>query len=163
MVRVTAMGQNNYPAPLIGSHDYWITQSGAINWKKNKGTVKIVVQKNLLSQSRTGVIWIGGKVLTIEQSGTQCRLTALKPSSKKVTKESGAGSFNVVVSPQDCAWNLSTASAWIHLDSLAGTGTGSAAFNIDANATGRNRTGKIGVSLAENAEKKKVFSLTQKK
>jgi hypothetical protein len=162
-VKVTATGQNNCPAPSISIDDDWIFQSGAISWKNNKGTVKIVIQKNTTSQNRTGVIWIGGKALTIEEYGTPCQLTALKPSSLKFKNGGGTGSFNVVVSPQDCAWNISTTSNWIHLDTLSGTGNGTAAFHIDMNTTGKNRTGKIDASLATDVKKKKTFSLTQNK
>jgi len=161
-VKVSAIGQN-CPAPPVTINDAWLSQSGAVIWKKNAGTVKIVIQKNTSSPSRTSVVSIGGNALTIEEDGAPCRLTALSPSSEKLTDATGAGSFNVVVSPQDCAWNITTTSSWIHLDTSAGTGNGTAAFHIDANTTGKNRTGKITASLAAAPTKQKTFSVRQSK
>ena len=43
----------------------WISVSGTPTWKANKGTVKLAVQKNPGSQSRTGMVSIGGETLTI--------------------------------------------------------------------------------------------------
>ncbi len=161
-VRVSAIGQN-CPAPLVTINDAWLSQSGAVSWKKNAGTVKIVIQKNTSSQSRTSVVSIGDNALTIEEDGATCRLTALSPSSGKLTDATGDGSFNVVVSSQDCVWNITTTSSWIHLDTSAGTGNGTAAFHIDPNTTGKNRTGRISASLAVAPTKQKTFSVRQSK
>jgi hypothetical protein len=161
-VKVKGIGQN-YPAPPVTINDAWLSQSGAISWKNNAGNVKIVIQKNTTSQNRTGVIWIGGNAITIEETGAQCKLTAVKSSFKKFTNGGGTGSLDVVVSPQDCAWNITTISNWIHLDTTAGTGNGNVVFQIDTNATGKNRTGKIDASLATNVKKKKTFAVTQNK
>ncbi len=161
-VKVKGIGQN-CPAPLVTINDAWLSQSGAISWKNNAGTVKIVIQKNTTSQNRTGVIWIGGNAITIEETGAQCKLTSVKPSSRKFTNAGGTGNFAVVISPQDCAWNVATISDWIHLDTTEGTGNGNIVFYVDTNATGKNRTGKIDVSLATNVKKKKTLSLKQNK
>jgi hypothetical protein len=161
-VKITGTGQN-CPAPIVTINDAWLSQSGAMSWKNNAGNVKIGVQKNTSSQNRIGVLWIGGNALTIQESGAQCQLTSVKPSSGKFTNTGGTGSFDVAARPQDCAWNISTLSDWIHLDTLAVTGNGNVVFYIDTNATGKNRTGKIDASLATNVKKKKTFSLKQSK
>jgi hypothetical protein len=160
-VKVTGICQDNCPTPTVGEHDNWI-QSGAISWKNNKGIVKILVQKNTSSQNRMGVIWIGDKAITIEQAGVPCQLAALQPSHEKFTYDSSTGSFNITVSPQDCAWNVSSTSDWIRLDATAGEGNGSVAFSIDTNDMGKNRTGKIDVWLPTNSKKKKTFKISQK-
>ena len=36
-------------------------------------------------------------------------------------------------------------------------------FHMDANETGKNRKGKIGVSLTQNAAKKKIFTVNESK
>ena len=161
-VKVSAIGQNSQ-APLVTINDAWISQSGAVSWKKNTGTVKIVIQKNTSSQSRTSVVSIGGNALAIKEDGATCRLTALSPSSERLTDSPGVGSFNVGVSPQDCAWNIATTSSWIHLDTSAGTGNGTVAYYIDANTTAKNRTGKITTSLGMAPTKQKTFSVRQSK
>jgi photosystem II stability/assembly factor-like uncharacterized protein len=162
-IKVSATGLTNCPVPLVVEDAEWISVSGTPTWKGNKGTVKMVVQKNPGSQSRTGVVSIGGETLTIEQGGAKCQLTALKPSSGKYPNTGGSGSFDITVSPQDCSWNVAAPLDWIHLDTTTGTGSGTAAFHIDANGTGKNRTGKIDVSLAQNATKKKTFTVNESK
>jgi len=149
--------------PPVGKDAEWISVSGIPTWKANKETVKIAVQKNPSSQSRTGVVSIGGEDLTIGEDGAICQLTALKPSSGKYPNTGGSGSFNVTVSPQDCGWNVATTFDWIHLDTTTGTGNGTVAFHIDANGTSKNKTGKINVSLAQNAAKKKTFTVNENK
>ena len=162
-VKVGATGQTNCPAPLVVEDGEWISVSGASSWKANKGTIKIAVQKNQSSRNRTGVVSISGKDLTIEQRGAICQLTALKPSSGKYPNTGGSGSFDIMVSPQDCGWNAATTFDWIHLDTTTGTGSGTAAFHLDANSTGKTRTGKIGVSLSQKATKKKTFTVNESK
>jgi len=162
-IKVSATGQTNCPAPFINEDAEWISVSGTTTWKANKETVKIAVQKNPSSQSRTGVVSIGGETLTIGEDAAMCQLTALKPSSGKYPNTGGNGNFNVTVSPQDCVWNVATTLDWIHLDTTTGTGTGTAAFHLDANGTGKNITGKINVSLAQNATKKKTFTANESK
>jgi len=79
----------------------------------------------------------------------------------KVSQYGGSGSFDVTVSHQDCGWAVATTFDWIHLDTTAGTGSGTAAFHMDANGTGKNRTGKINVSLTQNVTKKKTFTVNE--
>ena len=161
-VKVSATGPNCPPPPVI-LNDAWLSQAGDVSWKKNAGKVKIDVQKNTSSQSRTSVVSVGGNAIIIEEDGAACRVTDLGPSYEQLAGATGAGSFNVVVSPQDCAWNISAASSWIHLDTPAGTGNGTVAFQIDANTSGRKRTGKITASVAVAPTKHKTFSVRQSK
>jgi hypothetical protein len=161
-ITVIGTGRNDCPVPLLfGSYD-WIAQSGTITWKKNKGKVKLAIQKNTSSQSRSGIISIGGKTLTINEDGAKCQLTALKPASGKYLNMANTGSFDVSVSPQDCSWNVATTFPWIYRDTTTRTGNGTVAFHIDANASGKNRNGNIDVSLVQNA-KKKTFKVKQSK
>ena len=162
-VNVSATGMTNCPPPLVDDDVEWISVSGTPTWKANKGTVKIAVQKNPMSHSRTGIVSIGGQTLTIKEDGAKCQLTALKPSSGKYPNTGGGGSFDITVSPRDCCWTVATTSGWIHLDTTEGTGNGTATFHMDANSTGKNRTGKIGVSLTLDATKKKTFSVNESK
>jgi hypothetical protein len=153
----------NCPAPLVVEEAEWISVSGTPTWKANKGTVKLAVQRNPGSHSRTGVVTIGGETLTIEQDGVICQMTALKPPFGKYPNTGGSGSFDIKVSPQDCGWNVATPLDWIHLDTTTGTGSGTATFHLDANGAGKNRTGKIDVSLAQSATKKKTFTVNENK
>ncbi|HSB04190.1 MAG TPA: BACON domain-containing carbohydrate-binding protein [Thermodesulfobacteriota bacterium] len=162
-IKVSATGLTNCPTPSVIEDAEWISVSGIPTWKANKETVRIAVQKNPSSQSRTAVVSIGGENLTLEQDGAICQLTALKPSSAKYPNTGGSGSFDITVSPQDCGWNVATTFVWIHLDTTAGTGKGTAAFHLDANGTDKNRTGKINVSLAQNVTKKKTFTVNESK
>jgi len=58
---------------------------------------------------------------------------------------------------------VATTFDWVHLDTTTGTGNGTVAFHVDANGTGKNRTGKIDVSLAQNPTKKKTFTVNESK
>ena len=162
-IKVSATGLANCLVPPVVEDAEWISVSGTLTWKANKGTVKIAVQKNLGSQSRTGVVSIGGQTLTIKEDGAKCQLTALKPSSGKYPNTGGSGSFDITISPQDCGWNVATTLDWIHLDTTTGTGNGAVTFHMDANSFGKNRTGKINVSLAQDPTKKKTFSVNESK
>lgn len=162
-VNVSATGQANCPPPLVAEYEEWISVSGTPTWKANKGTVKLAVQKNPMSHSRTGIVSIGGQTLTIKEDGAKCQLTALSPSSGKYPSTGGSGSFDITVSPLDCCWDVATTSGWIHLDTTTGKGNGTATFHMDANSTGKNRTGKIDVSLTLDATKKKTFSVNESK
>ncbi len=162
-VNVSATGQANCPAPLVAEDVEWISVSGTPTWKANKGTVKLAVQKNPMSHSRTGIVSIGGQTLTIKEDGAKCQLTALSPPRESIPVQVAGGSFDITVSPRDCCWNVATTSGWIHLDTTTGTGNGTATFHMDANSTGKNRTGKIDVSLAQDATKKKTFTVNESK
>ena len=162
-IKVSGTGSPDCPAPLVVEDAEWISMSGTPTWKANKETIKIAVQKNLSSQSRTGAVSIGGETFTIGQDGAICQLKALKPTSGKYPNTGGNGSFDITVSPQDCGWNVATTFDWIHLDTMAGTGDGTAAFHLDANGTGKSRAGKINVSLGQNATKKKTFTVNENK
>jgi photosystem II stability/assembly factor-like uncharacterized protein len=162
-IKVSATGQTNCPAPPVNANVQWISVSGIPSWKANKETVKLTVQQNSSSQSRTGVVSIGGEDLTIQEDGAICKLTALTPSSGKYPNTGGSGSFDITVSPHDCGWNVATTFDWIHLDTTTGTGNGTATFHMDANGTGKNKAGKINVSLDQNATKKKTFTVNENK
>jgi streptogramin lyase len=162
-VNVSGTGQTNCPVPPVVEDAEWISVSGTPSWKANKGTVKLAVAKNPGAQSRTAVVTIGGQTLTIKEDGAKCQLTALKPSSGKYPSTGGSGSFDITVGPQDCGWNVATTFDWIHLDTTTGTGNGVVTFHMDANGTGKNRTGKIDVSLAQDATKKKTFTVNESK
>jgi streptogramin lyase len=162
-IRASATGLANCPVPLVVEDAEWISVSGTPTWKSNKGTVKIAVQGNPSSQSRTGVVSIGSEDLTIGEDGAICQLTALKPSSGKYPNTGGSESFDITVSPQDCRWNVATTFDWIHPDTTTGTGNGTVPFHLDANGIGKNRTGKINVSLDQNTIKKKTFTVNESK
>jgi len=89
-IKMSCHRADDCPAPLIVEDEEWISVSGTPTWKANKGTVKLAVQKNPGSQSRTGVVSIGDEDLTIEQDGAICKLTALTPSSGKYPNTAAA-------------------------------------------------------------------------
>jgi len=49
------------------------------------------------------------------------------------------------------------------VDTTTGIGNGTAAFHLDANGNGKNRTGKVDVSLTQNPAKKKRFTVNENK
>jgi hypothetical protein len=104
---------------------------------------------------------IADKTFAITQKGAVCTITALTPSSQPVPVAGGtAYSFNLTVSPQDCAWKAASNESWITVTSGSDTGSGTVTYNVPANTTNRNQTGTIAVTLTKNA-KKKVHTVTQ--
>ena len=70
----------------------------------------------------------------------ECSYT-LNPSNRFFPVGGGAGSFNVITTPL-CRWSTFTASPWITITSVGGTGSGAVSFSVAPNSTG-DRTGYI--------------------
>jgi hypothetical protein len=131
----------------------WI---GAVSpvWKNNRGAVKVTVGTNTTSSGRSGSVAIADKTLAITQKGATCAITALTPPSQSVPVSGGSYSFNISVSPQDCAWTAASNKSWATLTSGSGTGDGTVAYTVPANGTRKSQTGAITVTLTKNAKKK---------
>ena len=101
--------------------------------------------------------------MTVTQEGAPCKFVSVSPKNLSVDPSSSTGSFDVKITPQDCAWSATESSDWIAVTAGSGTGNGSVSFTIDANSTGSNRTGKITVFLNNDPKKKKIFTIKQTK
>jgi uncharacterized protein (TIGR03437 family) len=129
---------------LALSYTNWVTiGSGVCN---GTGLVTYSVAPNPNSTSRTGTLWIGGKALTVTQSGLTCSLD-LQTRNVSVGAAGVTGStMTVKFNATDCSWNATANVLWILLGSPSnGTGNGTIAYTVGVN-TGGLRTGAIAVA-----------------
>jgi uncharacterized repeat protein (TIGR03803 family) len=163
-VTVIAKGANICPDPDFSISDTWIGAT-LTSFKNNRGSVKVTVQVNDTSSTRTGTVTIAGQILHITQAGAPCAIT-ISPRSHTLLSSGGPGSFSVTA-PTGCAWSAEVAAAstpWLSISSGAtGNGNGTVAYDAQSNATKKQRVGKINVCLTEPPARKKVFTLTEKK
>ena len=126
---------------LALSYTNWVTISaGAVG--SGTGLVTYSVAPNPNSASRTGTLWIGGKSLTVTQSGLTCSLDVqtrnISVAAAGVTGATMAVNFNA----PDCRWNATANVPWILIGSASGTGNGTVGYTVGVN-TGGLRTGAI--------------------
>jgi uncharacterized protein (TIGR03437 family) len=123
----------------------WITVSPS-GVAGGTGLVTCTVSPNLDSAPRTGVIWIAGQSLTVNQSGVVCSLVAA-PRSVSVAASGLTGASLTVTSPApDCQWTGVANVAWILVSGgNTGTGSGTVMYTVGVN-TGGLRTGTITVA-----------------
>ena len=129
-------------------------------WKNNRYSIKVTVGTNESSSGRLSSIAIADKSVPIVQKGAPCTIKAFSSPSQSVPVTGGPYSFDVSVSPQDCAWTATTNKPWIVLGSASGTGDGTVTYTVPANGTAKSLAGTITVTLTKNG-KKKVHTVRQ--
>jgi hypothetical protein len=102
---------------------------------------------------------IGGNTYTVIQEGVPCVITRLTPPSQSVPVTGGDYTFGVTVTPQDCGWHA-TATSGITITSGGGTGSGTVAYTVSANTTGKRLVGSVNIILVQGGEK--AFRAAQK-
>jgi len=155
LLKVTALG-DNCVAPSITPVEGWITAS-VKKWEKNKGSVKVTVEKNNSSIARNGSVMIEGQSFAVSQKGQKCVIQGMVPSSQFVPVTGGAYSFLFTIYPNDCSWTASTTSAFLHIPNPSRTGTQTVDFSVDPNTTLKKQYGKITMLLPESGKKKNFF------
>src|SRR5262249_8026363 len=124
-----------------GSSSSWITiLSGASG--NGAGTVRFNVAANTSTQARTGSLTIAGVTYTVAQAGGGCTYTLTGAGS---TLPGDPGSYTLMITTQGgCQWNAVASPSWITLTgATSGSGSGSIAFSLAANATASPRMGAI--------------------
>jgi len=170
-VKLTASndGGGACPAPVVTPVDSWLSCDkvtfGTTRLNKNKGSVRIKAAARTDSYtSRSGSVTVGVGTsapasVEVDQAGKPCTLGALSPAS--ASPDSGAHSnltFGAALSPADCPWSADADSSWITVSSAA---SGTVTYNVEANETGKNRTGRIIVTLTGKPAAKKTFTIRQ--
>ena len=102
------------------------------------GTVQFSVLPNT-GPARTGMISIGGQVLTITQDGV-CS-SSISPGGASFRKNGGSGAISVAAD-STCAWTASPNVDWITIDS-GGSGAGSGKISYSVTRSKVSRTGTI--------------------
>ena len=162
-IRLQAFGEVGCPTPEIVTAADWITVS-IDKWERNEGKGRMTALSNTSALERTAEVIIGKDItMTVTQEGAPCKFVSVSPKNLSVDPSSSTGSFDVKITPQDCAWSATESSDWIAITAGSGTGNGIVSFTIDANSTVSNRTGNITVYLNNDPKKKKVFTIKQMK
>ena len=121
----------------------WITVTSGANGSGN-GTVGFSVTANPTTQSRSGVITIGGQAFNVTQTGQSCSYS-ISPASSSISAAAATGNFNVTAQT-GCAWTAAASAQWITVTSGAsGSGNGPVGFSVTANPNTTSRTGNISV------------------
>jgi hypothetical protein len=107
------------------------------------GTVTVTVAANT-GVVRTASVTVGGQTYTVTQAAAPppCTYT-LSSTSVSAPGQAGTSSVTITASASTCAWTASTATSWITLNGVAGTGSGPLSFTLTSNATGAARTGTL--------------------
>lgn len=111
---------------------------------------------------RQGTIGIGNAVFTVLQNGMRCAVTITPPKSS-FGSEGGSGQV-AVTAPQGCGWTAAVGdgASWIALTgSATGSGSGTVAYSVAANDSGRNRSGALGVTPQIVNGRKKTHRVVQ--
>jgi hypothetical protein len=105
------------------------------------------VAANASTSSRTGTITIAGLTFTVTQLGAAPTCTySINPTSQQFTASGGTSSATVTTQA-GCAWTAVSNAAWITVTSGAsGTGSGSVAYSVAANASTSPRSGTITIA-----------------
>ena len=126
-----------------GSGASWIIITTALS-SSGSGSLSFTVASNTSMTARTGTITVGGVSFTVNQAGTPppaCTVT-VNPASRSVGATATSGSTSVSA-PAGCPWTATSNAPWLTIASGgSGTGNGSVAFNVAANA-GPSRTGTL--------------------
>ncbi len=146
-------------SPFVYVSDTWIIPV-ITSYANNKGAMKISVLANETVTERSGAVTIGGSTFYVTQAGSPCSLASISPTGGVFDPAGGSGSFNTTA-VTGCRWNVSPSVDWLIPFTSVGTGMDSVAYTVSANRTGKQRTGKITVCLADNPTKKKVFTVKQ--
>jgi hypothetical protein len=120
----------------------WVTLNQTSG--SGSGTVNYTVAANSTQIARTCTISVNGQTLTVTQMGLSCNYS-LNPTSQSFQSNASSGSVSVNTN-NGCNWTASTDCNWVTLNSNLGTGTGTVAYNMTANATQNTRTCNITVN-----------------
>lgn len=163
LVRFTA-SSTSCPKPTIVAGADWLSYSNVV-LTKSKGSVLIkATSPNPSSVLRSSTVAIGDATLTVNQKGAPCSFGAFNPSRSPTFGSSAhTGTFNVSITPSDCAWAVAvdptcTTCGWL---SVATPVTTTVTYNISANTGRRTRTGRIITYLPSKPTTKRSFAVTQ--
>lgn len=159
-VKVQGEGSPACPTPDLTSSEAWLTAT-VKSFANNKGVVRITAAPNSASNSREGMVAIGGVPFDVVQTGAPCRITSIEPV-KRTVDSRGAEYSLAVNAPEGCGWTATpdTKTTWIAINTGSpGTGSGAIVYTVESNTTGKGRKGKIVVNTSEN--KKKTHTVSQ--
>ncbi len=164
-VRVQTDEGEDCPSPQVTKTALWIETKDPV-FTNDRGSVAIAVAPNDSPVPRFDTVTVGDKPFTINQDGVVCQLTALKPANAQFPGGGGNGEFTVTTQG-GCDWTTDIdvkAKDWITIDTgMTGKGAGTVTYSVGPNGTGRIRTGKVNVTINGSSNKRKTFTVIQKK
>ena len=135
------------------SNASWITVTGGASGT-GFGTVTYRVAANPGTSPRTGTMTIAGIIFTVNQAANSCSYSLSATSALVPSTGSTAGAVSVVAGTA-CAWTAVSNANWITVTSGAsGTGLGTVAYTVAANAGSSPRTGTMTIAGI-------IFTVTQ--
>jgi hypothetical protein len=142
-VDVTTEGNAYWTATTDAS---WITIIAG-NEGLGDGAVMFVADPyTLTTQSRTATLRVADKVVYVTQRGYEL---SIDPQVARIGSNAGAGTVGVAA-PIDAVWEALIDSDWITIiGSRNGVGSGTLTYTVEANTTGKTRTGRIIISGKE--------------
>jgi hypothetical protein len=108
-------------------------------------TIDITVDQYASAPSRTGVVTVGGRTITVTQDGTGCPVS-IEPLTVSIGAEGGTRSFNVNAAAA-CSWTAHSQNVWIAVvENGLGSGAQSVSFQVSPNTAIEERVGRITVA-----------------
>lgn len=118
----------------------WITISFGQSGTQN-GSVGFTVAANDSTSARNGTITVNDKTYTVTQAGGTC-IYQLSATGTTVSSAGGPGSV-ALSTLNGCAWQATTLSPWITINTPSGTGPGTIQFTIAPTTAARTGTIQI--------------------
>ena len=121
-----------------------------LTWNGTTQTLEIDTPLNISSfgEDEFGelyVVGLGGTISRIDAVAPTCT-NVIAPTSRSLTATGGSGSVTVTAAA-GCSWTAVANDAWIHVTAGAnGSGNGTVAYSVDANAAGAPRTGTVTIA-----------------
>jgi uncharacterized delta-60 repeat protein len=113
-----------------------------------------VLPNSFSTRSRTGILTIAGKTITVTQAADPCAYT-LMPGGQHFTVAGGQGMVTFSAISNSCSWTATTNVNWITITSATGgTGPGAISYTVEPNSSSFIRTGTITIAGSP-------FSVTQ--
>jgi hypothetical protein len=127
------------------SQSPWITLASP-NVVAGPGEVQFEVAANAGGAPRSGALNIAGtEVAVLQAAATDCEYE-ISPASENFYMQGGVGRINVDTR-DDCVWTAVSNAGWISITGASeGTGPGVVSYTVQANRTGRQRSGTISVA-----------------
>jgi hypothetical protein len=113
------------------------------------------------TQPKKEYIYIGGRLVVIEQPGPQCTI-AVSPTSSPVIAYNDVSNRDItVIAPAGCAWTAAANQSWVILNSSSGMGDGTVTYHPTTNPDPQQRNATITVSLSAPASGNATYSVVQ--
>jgi hypothetical protein len=109
------------------------------------GTVSFIAAPNPVPVGRTGVVSVGGRVVSVIQEPGPCVVQAA-PSSLPLPNQAGSSSLAVTANGPECLWTCTSSQSWLTCLNPSGVGSGQLVLSYEANPLSVARTATISVS-----------------